>query len=433
LYLTFSRGGIIATVCGVLVLIAVSPRPTRLAATALAMLMLAAIAGAVAELQGNVADGPGTEGGLVVLIVLVVLTGLAARFALRPPKLLRGRKRGPLVRNGATAGLAVLVATVGIGAAGWALDDGGAQAGEFDPTTDLNVSARLLSAETQRGELWDSAIEAFAESPIQGIGAGSYEFWLARDDDARQLARDAHSLPLETVAELGLPGFLLLTLFVGALARAAWRAAAALKGPKDDAPRAALLAMFALVLIQATVDWTTDLVAVAALGFGGALVLAASASGTRSRVRGKARYALAALCVLVAAVQVPGLVSADRIALSERALALGMTGTAMEAADDAVTAEPWSADARAQRSEVYLALGDLEAAEADVSRAIELEPTNWSHAALAGRVAASADDAKLASSYFLLVAELRPGIADLAEAFAADPSQVVPTAAEPPP
>jgi len=216
-------------------------------------------------------------------------------------------------------------------------------------------------------------------------------------------------------------GVVFLVVFLWALGSAAWRAAAELHDRENLASRGVLLAMFCVTLVQATVDWTTDLLVVSALGLGGAIVLASSASTRRRRNRARARYAIAAACVITAAVQVPGLVSSDRIALSEQALVAGLTQTAMDAADAAVTAEPWSARARAQRAEVSLALGELNNAAEDAGRAIELESTNWSHRALAARIAATEGDEALARLYLLDVARLRPGIASLATALATEP------------
>jgi len=426
LYLTLSRGGIIATGFGVLVLVAISPRPARDAYAVVVTGVLSAALVALAETQGDIVDGPGTEGGLGVLLALVVFALVAAQLGTRPPGWVRRMKSPQLVVRGRTASLAVVVVIAGVLATGWALDDGGTRAGGVDPAVDVSSSARLVSAETRRSDLWSSAADAFAEHPLAGIGAGSFEFWATRDENVTQIARDAHSLPLETAAELGLIGVLLLLALLWALGVASWRAGVRLRERPDIAPRGVLLAFFGVTLVQASVDWTTDLIAVSALGFGGAMLLATSASVRHGRRRAGTRYGVAAFCLVAAAVQVPGLVAADRTALSEGALAAGLTRTAMEAADAAVTAEPWSASAHAQRAEVLLALGELEDASEDANRAIELESTSWSHRALAARIAASEGDEELARLYLLDVARLRPGIADLATGLASDPSLIVP-------
>ena len=433
LYLTLSRGGIVATGVGILALVAISPRPARDAFTILVTGLLSAAAIVLAETQGDIVDGPGTEGGLGVLLGLVVLALLAASLGTWVPRRVLRIPHRQLVVRGRTAGLALLVVIAGVVGTGWALDDGGTRAGGLDPAVDVSSSARLVSAETRRSDLWSSAGDAFAEHPLGGIGAGSFEFWVARDENVDQLARDAHSLPLETAAELGLVGVLLLVAFLWALGAASWRAGAELHDRQDFAPRGVSLAMFCVTLVQASVDWTTDLIAVSALGFGGAMVLAASASARRRRSRARTQYVIAAVCLVVAAVQVPGLVSSDRIALSEQALAAGLTQTAKEAADSAVTAAPWSASAHAQRAEVSLALRDLESASEDASRAIELESTNWSHRALAARIAATEGDEELARLYLLDVADLRPGIASLATALASDPLLIATPDLEPEP
>ena len=67
-------------------------------------------------------------------------------------------------------------------------------------------SGRLVSVESNRYDYWRVAVATFAEHPLRGIGTGSFrvEWLLRRDRD--ESVRDAHSLYLETAAELGLVG-----------------------------------------------------------------------------------------------------------------------------------------------------------------------------------------------------------------------------------
>ncbi len=54
-------------------------------------------------------------------------------------------------------------------------------------------------------------------SPFHGIGPGTWEFWWAQHGRYAAFVRDAHSLYLETLAELGIVGFVLVTGLVLAI------------------------------------------------------------------------------------------------------------------------------------------------------------------------------------------------------------------------
>jgi len=128
-------------------------------------------------------------------------------------------------------------------------------------------ATRYVSLQSNRYAYWRVAIDAFAAQPLRGIGAGGWAvYWLSHRpfDD---YAEDAHSLPLQTAAELGLVGVVLLAAFVGGIAlaaREAYRAAPALAaGP---------IAGVVVYAAHAPLDWDWEMPAVTLIG----LVLAGS-------------------------------------------------------------------------------------------------------------------------------------------------------------
>ncbi len=170
--------------------------------------------------------------GAAMLAVLVIAGAACAYGALRLP---RGAPL-PLLRPLAVAALVLtLVVTVGAVTTGRS----------STPTTG---SARLVSVESNRYGYWRVAIGTFADHPLRGIGTGSFrvEWLLRRDHD--ETVRDAHSLYLETAAELGLPGLLALLALLGGVAAAARRA-------RVPAATAALAAW----AVHAGVDWDWEL------------------------------------------------------------------------------------------------------------------------------------------------------------------------------
>ena len=110
--------------------------------------------------------------------------------------------------------------------------------------------------------------------PAAGEGSGGFQAAWLRERQFREPVRDAHSLYLETAAELGLVGLALLLALLGGRRRRGRRAGPALAGA------VAALAAFAL---HAGIDWDWELPALTlvALALAG-LVLATSPAGARA-------------------------------------------------------------------------------------------------------------------------------------------------------
>ena len=83
---------------------------------------------------------------------------------------------------------------------------------------------RLRSLESNRYDYWKVALEdGFAKHPLKGTGAGGFAVIWLQHRDVPERAKVAHSLYVETLAELGLPGFAFLMMFVVGVALAARR------------------------------------------------------------------------------------------------------------------------------------------------------------------------------------------------------------------
>jgi O-antigen ligase len=125
-------------------------------------------------------------------------------------------------------------------------------------------ASRLVSLRSNRYDYWHVALRAFALEPLHGVGAGNWQVYWLRWRTVQEFAADAHSLPLQTLAELGIVGVLALLAFLGGLLRAAWRAVS-----HPSAPAGAIAAMIAY-LAHAPLDWDWEMPAVTLV----ALVLA---------------------------------------------------------------------------------------------------------------------------------------------------------------
>jgi O-antigen ligase len=91
------------------------------------------------------------------------------------------------------------------------------------------------SANSNRYSYWKVAVGTFGDHPLRGHGSGSFAVDWLRERDVPDVVRDAHSLELETAAELGVVGLALLALMLGGVVAGAVvarrRAPAAAVGP----------------------------------------------------------------------------------------------------------------------------------------------------------------------------------------------------------
>jgi O-antigen ligase len=157
-----------------------------------------------------------------------------------------------------------------------------------------------------RPRYWHVAWREFTENRFLGSGAGTFdEFWLDwRTVDS--YARDAHNLYLETLAELGIPGLLLL---VSALLPPLL----VLRRGRDPV-RATAAAGYVAYLIHTGVDWDWELPAttIAGLLCGAALLIDGRDENARE-LSGRMRAVLLFVIVVLAVVAFVRLHSGPRL------------------------------------------------------------------------------------------------------------------------
>ena len=231
--LSQSRGAAIATSLTIIVALVAIPGARRRTLT------LTFIGAGIAVAAPDVIHVyTGTEGGAVVLssahiaarqIVLAsvgcgVLWGLAVwaseRFAPRSPALSN--------RLATVAAVAVFVVPLGVVAV---------KAGSIEHTiknqwhafvhlSDNNAAtaeSRLISGGGNRYDYWRIAWNAFTSNPIAGVGAGNYAQAYFQQRRTTEAVQNPHSLELETLAEQGILGGLLLVAFVAGIVLAVVR------------------------------------------------------------------------------------------------------------------------------------------------------------------------------------------------------------------
>jgi hypothetical protein len=267
LYLSFSRGALFGCVAGLLALVVLAPTRAGWRGIAIsgAAAVLASVAAAPFSGVTSLAGSPHHREleGAVVLVVLVVLAVLAAGLTLWLARREHNGRLDPgavaLPRHAGGVAAAVIVASFALFLVVGAKEKSAA------PLT--GNAARLTSLQSNRYAYWRVAWRAFKAEPLHGVGAGGWAvYWLRyRPFDAG--AQDAHSLYIQTLAELGVVGLALLAAFLAGIAwaaRRAWVAAPELA--------AGATAGFIVWIAHVAVDWDWQMPAVTLF----ALALAAS-------------------------------------------------------------------------------------------------------------------------------------------------------------
>jgi hypothetical protein len=214
--------------------------------------------------------------------------------------------------------------------------------------THSDLRQRLTDASNNgRTNLWRVAFHSFEHSPLEGRGAGTYQIAWDRERPRFAYAVNAHSLYLETMAELGLPGLLLLVLSIGAaLVGLALRA----RGPVRSL-YGVLLAAGLVWALAAGIDWDWQM-PVATLGF---FAVAGAALGPRrasapSWTPGHGARLALGLCLLIGLV-LPVLTIGSQARLVDGERALYRSTSCPKAGSEALSSIGWL-DVRAEPYEV---------------------------------------------------------------------------------
>jgi O-antigen ligase len=352
LYLTFGRGAWLALAVGLAVAVAVGPGRLQHATTAVGLAIPAALAVLAADRLG-----PTTS--LAVLLAGLCLASAFVPFALRAVPF----KPSERARTAFAALLIVLPAVL---AAALLVKLGG-PSGAYDAfkaapqPTHGDTSARVFSLSGRnRSDYWSVAWRSYEDEPLLGAGAGTFARTWLRERPVPQPVTDAHSLYLETLAELGPVGLVLLLLALAApfaVARTRWT-------PVAIAPYAAFLA-------HAAQDWDWELpaVTVAALACGTAPI----AGQAGPRLPRFAAVVPAALCLVLA------FAFAGNHALERSIDAMdGLRwAEAEESARRARTLQPWSPEPWRVLGEIELAEGSLAVARRHFRRGLQKDPDEF--------------------------------------------------------
>jgi hypothetical protein len=405
IYLTSSRGGAAAGSVALLVFVACTARRFGVLQALLVAGVGAALALSVVRGHPALVDGvPGSpaaedEGPGVAALVAVICLATGAAWALLSAVLPRRLQlaRGVSVAIAAAAALLALAAVVAA--------DPGERLRTFKaaPTNEGSaegfVQDHLTSSSgSGRWQFWEAALDQFADHPVRGQGPGTYEAWWAQNGTLDLFIRNAHSLWLETLGELGLVGLLLLAgAFLVALVAGAGR----LRGRTDEERTvvAALLGVVAAFVVGAGIDWIWQVPVIAgvALVATGLLVGPAThGAAPRGEPAPPLRFGTRALVVAIAWValiaQAIPLLSVVEVRASQEAAADGDLRGAEEHAAGARSIQPWAATPHLQLALVREQRGDLTGARRHASDAVTRDRLDWRLRVVQARLATKDGD-----------------------------------------
>jgi O-antigen ligase len=389
LFFTFSRGAMAAGAIGLAVYVLVA-RPRGLASGALATLP-ATTALVVVAYHANLLDTidpttpaavvQGHHVAVVAGICAAVCAGLRLLFAIGLDPRLRRISVGALMsrntRLATIAGAAAVALVIGISLGvphsvqnDWHRFISGA------PTRGSDLRARLSDPSNDgRTDLWRVALHGFSSSPLHGHGAGMYQTLWDRNRPVFAFVVNAHSLYLQAMAELGIPGLLLLLIAVAAvlvgLGRRARSSRRSIYG--------ALLAAGVVWALRAGVDWDWEMPVVTLVFFAiaGAALSPRRGSGSGWVPSQNSRMILGLLCLCTAVA--PVLIIGSQVRLEDAEHALSASNCA-KASSSSLSSIGWL-DVRPEPYEV-LGLCDIERGlpklgVAAMKQAVHYDPGSW--------------------------------------------------------
>jgi O-antigen ligase len=402
LYFTHSRGGILTLLLAAGTLIVLSRDRLWYLATLLIVAVLTLPAAFASHHYQDLANnwnfpglvGEGLKAGLILLVGIAVT--LLAYWGLR--RLERGgspavRRALEISRDRRVLGGIAIVALVLAIVAGILY---GESAWDKFTSSDLGTPTGFAEASSRgRSQFWDVALEAFAEKPILGHGAGTYQFAWDQLRTLHMTNTQAHSLYLQALEELGIVGGLLalgLVLYLLWVGFSAWRAA----GGRERELYAVLLGVSLAFAIGVAYDWFWQLAVIGSIFFMATGTLVAARCGQLWRARAAARAregaavetnvesrrfgltiaGLAVAWLTMLALTGPLLVDHEIHESSNAAQAQNLE-SAVNHAETARSIEPWAATPYLQLGLLAQEKGELPVAIERFGQAIDREDHNW--------------------------------------------------------
>ena len=329
LYFTYSRGAWIALAIGVIAAVAADRRRLQLLAVVIPLVALSGVGPLLAyradalnrigaPLPDVVQEGRSLGSILLVVVFSSACVGIAILWLERrwsPTSLAR--------RVFAVALVLVFVAALVVvsareGSPHTLVSRAYHGFAEPPPAVRPDVSARLFSLSGNgRVTQWRVALRDFERAPITGSGAGSYEIAWNEFRPYPAKVRDAHSLYLETLSELGVIGLALLLVVIGAPLLALPRA-------RSTPTTSAAFGAYVVFVVHSGVDWDWEMPGVTVVGLTcAAALLVAARVEPLWLVNGSRRVVALGAAGVLAALSLAGLIGNQALADADTALRKG--------------------------------------------------------------------------------------------------------------
>lgn len=415
--LSYSRGALLAAVIGLICWFALVPLRLR-AALVLAIGAAGAAALSIYALHTHALTGNGvalaardTAGhafGIVLVLVLALtaLAGLIGAFAMDRVQL------APVARRRVAIALLVLVALIPVAGIGGLAASSRGLTGEvshvWSQLTSTNSGAanapsRLIQLGNARGRYWSEGLKVGEHALLKGAGALGYATAVTRYTEDARVVPHAHSFVIQTFADFGLVGVVLMFALLIAWSMAAARtlipdpdeARAARDGPDTADPhaaeRAGLLTLLAVVVtfgVHSSIDWTwfvpgTALPALACAGWLAGRGPLGEPAGRRDRRRlldspglAAATLGVVAVTLLVGWAIYQPLRSSNAAASAIQAFGNGNAAAALSDARTAAAVEPVAVSPLWELATIENAAGHRAAARDELEQAVGRQPDN---------------------------------------------------------
>jgi UDP-GlcNAc:undecaprenyl-phosphate GlcNAc-1-phosphate transferase len=284
------------------------------------------------------------------------------------------------------------------------------------PALDSGAS-RLLAGGGNRYDYWRIAWKAWQDEPLHGLGAGNYDVAYFAHRTTLENVRQPHSLPLQTLSELGIIGGALLVMFLIGISIGAWRTArAARETPPAHFIAVASIGMVTAWLAHTTVDWIHLLPGVTA-----AAVIAAGLV-LRPRAQAVSRARTTTVHVhgrIAAAALIAAMLTLTGVSLSRQGMADYFRGEAREAlaknpattlleADRSLRLDPEAVSAYQLKAAALARFNKASAARAALLEATRREPSDFVTWALLGDLAVRMGDVAQARDAYRHAHRLNP-------------------------
>ena len=233
--LSGSRGAALTLLAGAVALVALAGRPHRATIGSLAVTTL--VVGSLAWFPADRGELDGAS--LAAAALLASAAGITV-----------GRRTWRLPRRA----LAVIAAVVVVG------------------LVVTLVSRPGYATSSFRTAYWEAAFDEVPSHLLHGTGAGSFFLTWAEHRDVVTAVRDAHSVYIEALSELGIVGIVLIVLLVATPLVVAWRR-------RGDTIAATAGASFLVFALHAGLDWDWEMPVVGLVGLACAATLLAESEG----------------------------------------------------------------------------------------------------------------------------------------------------------